>query len=158
MSARAGASAASRASWIVMGLIVAVALFIGATGDRSPQTEAERVRAIASGVKCPTCQGLSAAESDAIAAQAVRDAIREGIRDGRTDEEIRAFLVSRFSDDILLKPKATGISALVWALPVAAIVVAAGALVATFRRWKREQDVADPTDEDRALVESALGR
>lgn len=150
--------AALRASWIVMALVVVLALFVGATGDRSPQTEAERVREIAAGVKCPTCQGLSAAESDAIAAQAVRDAIREGIRDGRSDEEIRAFLVSRFSDDILLKPKATGISSLVWVLPVAAFVVAVGALAATFRRWRREQDVADPTEDDRALVESALHR
>lgn len=149
---------AQRVSWIVMGLVVAVALFVGATGDRAPRTEAERVREIASGVKCPTCQGLSAAESDAIAAQAVRDAIREGIRDGRTDAEIRAFLVSRFSDDILLKPKATGVSSLVWVLPVAAFVVAMGALAATFRRWRRERDIAGPTDDDRALVESALHR
>lgn len=139
-----------------MALVVALALLVGVTGDRAPQTEAERVRSIASGVKCPTCQGLSAAESDAIAAQAVRDAIREGIRDGRTDAQIRAFLVSRFGDEILLKPKATGISALVWVLPVAAIVIATAALAATFRRWKREQDVPDPTDDDRRLVESAL--
>lgn len=147
---------ALRASWMVMALVAAIALFVGAAGDRAPQTEAERVRSIASGVQCPTCQGLSAAESDAIAAQAVRDAIRDGIRDGRSDGEIRAFLVSRFGDEILLKPKATGISALVWALPVAALVVAAGGLVATFRRWRREQEGPGPTDEDRRLVESAL--
>lgn len=144
------------ASWIVMALVAAIALSVGGTGGRAPQTEAERVRSIASGVQCPSCQGLSAAESDAIAAQAVRDAIREGIRDGQSDEEIRAFLVSRFGDEILLRPKATGISALVWAIPVVALVMAFAGLVATFRRWKREQEGPEPTDDDRRLVESAL--
>jgi cytochrome c-type biogenesis protein CcmH len=144
-------------SWIVMMIVVVVALAIGATGDRAPQTEAERVRAIASGVKCPTCQGLSAAESDAIAAQAVRDAIREGIRAGQSDEEIRGFLVSRFGDSVLLKPKASGISALVWVLPVAGLVLAVAGLAAAFRRWRRQQP-ATPSEADRDLVDAALHR
>lgn len=145
----------SRVSWLVMAVVVAVALFVGVTGDRAPRTEADRVRSIASGVKCPTCQGLSAAESDAIAAQAVRDAIRDGIRDGRSDEQIRGFLVSRFGDAILLKPKASGVSALVWVLPVAGLIVAVAALAAAFRRWRREQP-GTPSDEDRRLVDAAL--
>ena len=152
-----GRERARSASWIVLAVVVAIALFIGVTGDRSPRTEAERVRDIASEVRCPTCRGLSAAESDALAAQAVRDVIREGIRDGKSDEEIRSFLVSRYTEEILLKPKASGVSGLVWAIPVVAVVAAVAGLVATFRRWRREQAaVGPPSEEDRTLVEEAL--
>ena len=142
-------------SWAVMAFVIAVALVIGATGDRAPQTESERVLEIASTVRCPTCRQLSAAESDAIAAQAVRDAIRERLRAGDSEEEIRAFLVSRYTESILLKPPATGVSALVWVLPVAAGVVATAGLVVVFRRWRRQQP-ATPTAEDRRLVDDAL--
>jgi cytochrome c-type biogenesis protein CcmH len=138
-----------------MVVVLVVALAIGATGSRTPQTEAERVRSIASTVRCPTCRGLSAAESDARAAQAVRDEIRTRLRAGESDSEIRAFLVSRYSEDILLKPRASGVAGLVWALPAAALLIAIVGLAAAFRRWRRPRPLT-PTDEDRALVEAAL--
>jgi cytochrome c-type biogenesis protein CcmH len=146
---------ARRLSWIAMVLVLAGALAVGATGTRAPHTEAERVRAVASTVRCPTCRGLSAAESDAMAAQAVRDEIRTRLRQGESDGQIRAFLVSRYGEDILLKPKASGIAGLVWALPAAALLIAIVALAAAFRRWRRETPLT-PTDEDRALVDAAL--
>jgi cytochrome c-type biogenesis protein CcmH/NrfF len=58
---------------------------------------------------------------------------------------------------VLLVPKASGFDALVWVLPVAALVCAAAGLAVTFRRWKREaDDDVDPTDDDRELVAAAL--
>ncbi|HVF31774.1 MAG TPA: cytochrome c-type biogenesis protein CcmH [Acidimicrobiales bacterium] len=146
-----------RLSWIALAVVLVAALAVGVTDDRLPRTEAERVSALASEIQCPTCAGLSAAESDAKAAQAVRDEIREQLRDGRTGAEIRAYFVSRYGRGILLKPEASGVAGLVWALPVALGLLALVALVATFRRWRRERDALDgPSDEDRALVESAL--
>ncbi|HEX7166210.1 MAG TPA: cytochrome c-type biogenesis protein CcmH [Acidimicrobiales bacterium] len=144
-------------SWIAMAAVVTTALLVGATSDRAPRTEAERVAAIATGVRCPTCRTLSAAESDAVGAQAVRDAIRDGVRAGQSDAEIRAFLVSRYGSEILLKPKASGIAGLVWILPVAALLVALAGLAIAFRRWRRaEEGTPAPTDDDRALVDAAL--
>jgi cytochrome c-type biogenesis protein CcmH len=136
-------------------VVLVVALAIGATGDRAPSSEADHVRAIASSVRCPTCRGLSAAESDANAAHAVREEIRDRIRAGESDGEIRAFLVSRYGKDILLKPEGTGIAGLVWAIPVAALLVALAGVALAFRRWQRLRG-GEPTAEDRALVEAAL--
>lgn len=150
---------ARRFSWLALAAVVAATLAIGATGDRTPRTEAERVDAIASGVRCPTCRSLSAAESDAVAARAVRDAIRDGIRDGRSDEEIRAFLVSRYGEEILLKPRASGLSGLVWALPVVALAIGFVVIGVAFGTWRRRrEDVDAPTDDDRVLVERALAQ
>ena len=144
-------------SWAAMAAILLGALFVGVTDDRPPRTEADRVNALASEIQCPTCSGLSSAESDAAAAQTVRDEIRDRLRDGQSPAQIRAYFVSRYGRGILLKPEASGVAGLVWALPVALGLLALGGLVATFRRWRRQRDeLAGPSPEDRAIVETAL--
>lgn len=138
-----------------MAALLVVALAIGVTEDRAPRTEADQVNAIAAGIRCPTCAGLSAAESDAAAAQAVRDEIRERLRRGESEREIEAYFVSRFGQGILLTPEAGGVAGLVWVLPVAGAVLATGALTSTFRRRRRDR-VGSPTSADRDLVDRAL--
>ena len=142
-------------SWVVMAMVLFGALAVGATGDKSPRTEGERVQALASEVRCPTCQNLSAAESDAKAAQAVREEIRTRVRRGESNDEIRAFLVSRFGEEINLKPRTTGLAGLVWAIPVAGGLIVIAGLVGLFRRWKREAP-APVSAGDRARVEEAM--
>lgn len=141
--------------WLALVVVVVGALTIGAGRGSGHRDLESHVRHVAAQVKCPTCQGLSAAESDAAASQAIRDEIRKRIQDGQSDGQIKAFLVSRFGQDILLKPEATGVSGLVWALPVVAVVCGAAGLGFAFVRWRsRARAVATPAD--RALVEEAL--
>jgi cytochrome c-type biogenesis protein CcmH len=144
------------ASWIVMAIVLAVAMFVGVTEDRAPRTENDRVNAIAAEVRCPTCESLSAAESDAAAAQAVRDEIRTRLRAGQDEPEILAFLASRYGDDILLRPNAGGIAGLVWVLPVVAVLLALAGLAAAMRRSRRVGPIEAPSPSDRDLVEEAL--
>ena len=136
-----------------MAAVLAVALFVGVSEDRAPRTENDRVNAIAAEVRCPTCESLSAAESDAAAAQAVRDEIRTRLRAGEEEPEILAFLASRYGNDILLRPEAGGIAGLVWVLPVVAVLLALAGLAWTLRRTRRP---AAPSSSDRELVEDAL--
>ena len=145
-----------RLSWVAMALVLGVALFVGVTEDRAPRTENDRVTAIAGEVRCPTCESLSAAESDAAAAQAVRDEIRTRLRAGQDEPEILAFLASRYGDDILLRPEAGGVAGLVWVLPVVVVLVALAGLATTLRRARREPSTAAPSPADRELVEEAL--
>ena len=125
--------------WLAMVVVLAVALAIGARHSGSESLDSH-VRRIASQVKCPTCQGESAADSNAASSEAIRDEIRTRLQQGQTDGEIKSFLVSRFGRDILLKPPASGVSGLVWALPVVAFVAAGGGLFVAFRRWRRLQE------------------
>jgi cytochrome c-type biogenesis protein CcmH len=140
--------------WAALVVVVAVALFAGSRGDSAPETVSHRVERVARGVRCPTCRELSAAESDAAAAKAVRLAIRRDIEAGRGDGEIRAALATRYGKDILLTPDASGVVGLVWVVPVVAVVIAFGLLVLAFRRWRPSGQ--HPTTEDRALVEEAM--
>jgi cytochrome c-type biogenesis protein CcmH len=147
----------SRWAWLAIALVLAGALAIGAQGRSGPMTQAQRVRHIASEIRCPTCRNQSAAESDAAAAKAVRDEIGRRVRAGQTDGEIIEFMVSRYGSDILLKPQGSGVASLVWVLPVVAVVVALAGLAVAFRRWRARPGVA-VSDEDRALVERELER
>ncbi len=146
-----------RLPWLLMAIVLAVAFAIGAQGRSGPVTEAQRVRHIASEIRCPTCRNQSAAESDAAAAKAVRDEITRRVHDGQSDGEIVAFLVSRYGSDILLKPESNGVASLVWALPVVAVVVALACLAVAFRRW-RARPAVQVSEADRALVERELSR
>lgn len=123
--------------WGALAVVVVVALGIGAgSGNGGGDSDDARASRLAKQVRCPTCRGLSAAESDAKAAQAVRSEIRARVEAGESDEEIRAYLASRYGDDILLRPEGEGLASLVWALPVAGLVCGAAGLAFAFRRWK----------------------
>ncbi|MBV9933953.1 MAG: cytochrome c-type biogenesis protein CcmH, partial [Actinobacteria bacterium] len=82
------------------------------------------------------CRELSVAESDARAAQAIRAEILRRVKAGQSPSTIRAFLVSRYGPDILLKPQGKGVAALVWVLPVVAFLIALTGLIFAFRRWR----------------------
>jgi cytochrome c-type biogenesis protein CcmH len=134
--------------------VVVVALAVGSSRSDGPASDEERVQQIAASVRCPTCRGQSVASSDAPAAEALRAEISRRVEAGEGDDEVRAALVAAYGDGILLNPPASGVAGLVWVLPVAGVVVALGALVLGFRRW-RPAVVAPATDEDRDVVARA---
>jgi cytochrome c-type biogenesis protein CcmH len=135
-----------------MAAIVVVALAVGSRPS-DDATEEDRVRAIASTVKCPQCSGQSAASSDSAAAAAIRAEIARRVRQGDSPDEIRTYLAGRF-DDILLTPPRSGAGGIVWGLPVAAVVVAFAGLALVFHRWQASSPTT-ASAADRELVARA---
>ncbi len=120
-----------------------------------PSTLSQRVGNLAAEVRCPSCSGLSVADSDASTAVAIRAEIRERAVKGQSDSQIESYLVSRYGNGILLRPSGTGLAALVWVLPLSA--VAAAVAIVLIVLWRRRAGLPqEPTAEDRSLVESAL--
>jgi cytochrome c-type biogenesis protein CcmH len=142
--------------WAVLFVVVVSLLAFGSQGTTGDLTAQDRVTNLARTIKCPTCSGESAAESNAPSSQEVRRDISLRIEQGQTDDEIRAFYVSRYGDGILLTPASTGVASLVWIIPVVAVVVAGSALVLALRRGAR-REAGGATDADRALVAEARG-
>ena len=122
--------------WVLGAIVLVVVLAIGTSTRGGAQTPTEKAASIEKGVRCPTCRELSVAESDARAAQAIRTEILRRVRAGQSPATIRAFLVSRYGPDILLKPQGSGVAALVWVIPVVVILVAAAGLGLAFYRWR----------------------
>ena len=124
--------------WSALGVVLIVALVLGSgVLTSSTRTPAQRAQSIESVVRCPTCEDLSVAQSTAPTAVAVRAAITQLIAEGRTDQQIREYLTTRYGSSIVLDPPASGWSLLVWLLPLLAGVVAAAALVVVLVRRRR---------------------
>ena len=88
---------------LVLGLVLAAyAPQQAGSTPLDPQREA-RVQTLGKQLRCPMCQGLSIADSNSSAARAQMDKVRELVASGKTDQEIRAFFISRSSFLIWIK-------------------------------------------------------
>ncbi len=134
--------------------VVTAALVIGASSGDGDPSPAARTRRLAAGLRCPVCQGLSVADSPSSTARAISADIRRRVEAGESDGQIRQAYVERYGEWVLLEPAGAGLGAVVWALPIAALVLAGGGLALAFRRWRRDIP-GPPSDEDRELVERA---
>ena len=132
-------------------------LVFAAVDEGEPATNADKAYALAKDFACPVCQGQSVAESDVVVARNIRREIRIWVDEGRSDAFIREQLVANFGEDIDYTPSASGITSLVWILPVVAGAVAIGGLVVVFRRWADEPDLEASAD-DEAIVAAARDR
>jgi cytochrome c-type biogenesis protein CcmH len=140
--------------WLVLGFVVIGALIVGTRSD-GPQTREDRVLAIARTIECPECNGQSVASSGAASARAIKRDIGERLDRGQSGDQIRDYYAGRFGESLLLTPRRSGVSGLVWIIPVVAVVIAVAGLAAAFARWRRGS-ATEATDEDRALVAAAM--
>ncbi|WP_423247857.1 cytochrome c-type biogenesis protein [Thermus altitudinis] len=99
--------------------------------DLSPE-----VFAIARELRCPVCQGESAAESNSGVAVEMRRLIAEMLGEGKTKDEIKAFFVERYGEWILYEPPKRGVTLWVWLLPVLGLILLGLGLFAYFRPKK----------------------
>jgi len=84
----------------------------------------ERAREISAGLRCLVCQNQSIDESDAPLAKDLRSLVRERLKTGESNEQVRAFVVQRYGEFVLLRPVFGVHTALLWLTPL--IVVALG--------------------------------
>ena len=141
--------------WMMAVAALAVALAVGARSSGRPTLD-QRVHHIAAQIKCPVCEGQSAADSDSAPSRAIREDIRQRLLLGQSDRQILDYLVGRYPASKLL-PDARGVGLIVWLLPVLAVLGAGVALGFAFARWRSRPSEA-VTPDDRALVERALRR
>jgi cytochrome c-type biogenesis protein CcmH len=110
-----------------------------------PAIAAQRAGAIADGLSCPVCQGLSAAASQAESAVAMRTRAQELVARGYSDAQVYDYFVSRYGEWILLEPPRHGRHWLVWLGPMLLLFI--GALVVAWRmtaNTKAPRGLCDP--------------
>ena len=144
------------APWSALGVVV-VAVLVWAAWPSGTQSNADRVRAIASELRCPDCESLSAADSQTQSARAIRRDVQDRIAEGQSDAQIRRAYADRYGESILLKPESDGLGLLVWGLPVVLLVIGLAGLFLALRRWRRTEPL-HATEADEALVRSARER
>lgn len=107
-----------------------------------------RLIAISAEMRCLVCQNESLAGSRAELAQDLRREIRELIRQGKSDDDVEAFMVSRYGDFVLYRPPVKPTTWLLWAGPFALLIGAIAGFVIYVRRRSGECDADDDDAEE----------
>jgi cytochrome c-type biogenesis protein CcmH len=107
---------------------------------KDPGLEA-RARALSAGLRCLVCQNQSIDDSDAPLAKDLRVLVRERLKAGDSDEEIIDFVVDRYGEFVLLKPR---FSPHTWVLWLATPLVLLAALAAIWFAYRRKSAAESP--------------
>jgi len=109
---------------------------------QNPVLEA-RARTLSQQLRCMVCQNESIDESDAPLAHDLRVLVRERLQAGDSDAQVLDFLVARYGEFVLLKPRLSWRTAMLWGLPPGLLLIGITLLVgAAARRRGRAQEVA----------------
>jgi len=87
------------------------------------EIEEIRFKALAEEIRCTVCQNQSLADSDAPLAHDLRRKLFAMIQDGRSDQEIRNFMVERYGDFVLYRPPVASHTLLLWGGPIILLLI-----------------------------------
>jgi cytochrome c-type biogenesis protein CcmH len=121
---------------------------------KDPQLEA-RARALSRELRCMVCQNESIDDSEASLARDIRILVRERLTAGDSDSQVLDFLVARYGEFVLLKPRFEWHTAALWLTPILALVAGVLAIFAALRRRRVSPSVPPPLspDEERRLAD-----
>jgi cytochrome c-type biogenesis protein CcmH len=115
-----------------------------------------RLIEISQELRCLVCQNESLASSRAELADDLRREVRELIREEKSDEEIKAFLVSRYGDFVLYRPEVKPLTWVLWFGPFILLLVGVFVLVRYVRQRRAQVPSTTLSDEERRRAQDLL--
>ena len=116
----------------------------------------ERARELSKGLRCLVCRNESIDESNAELARDLRLLVRERLLEGDSDEEVIDFLVARYGEYVLLSPRATGSSLILYLAGPAMLLAALGIALVYLRRRRSQPESTQLSEEERARLAELL--
>lgn len=121
-----------------------------------PALEA-RAREISAGLRCLVCRNESIDESNADLARDLRLLVRERVLAGDSNEEVVAYIVERYGEYVLLRPRTDGANLILWLAGPLMLIVAGGVgLVFLRRRARAAEPAAALSDAEKARLREIL--
>jgi len=136
-------------------LILALGLSVSVLAQSSPVQEPlkfqnaqqeERFNHLTRELRCLVCQNQNLADSDAQLAHDLRTEVHEMLIAGKSDEEIKQFMVDRYGDFVLYRPPVQENTVLLWVAPIALLL--GGALILFMIIRKRTALLASAPDDE----------
>jgi cytochrome c-type biogenesis protein CcmH len=118
-----------------------------------------RARTLSQGLRCLVCQNESIDDSHAPLAHDIRVLVRERLKAGDSDTQVIDFLVARYGEFVLLKPRLSWHTAALWGLPPAVLLIGIVMVVVAARRRSGASGSAEPmtlTAAEEARIEELL--
>jgi len=113
-----------------------------------PALEA-RARALSKELRCMVCQNQSIDDSDAPLARDLRILVREHLRAGETDQQVLDFLIARYGEFVLLRPRFSPHTVLLWLTPLGVLVIGALGIAMSARRQRKSEGNLTASEEAR---------
>ncbi|KRB50184.1 cytochrome C [Rhizobium sp. Root708] len=120
-----------------------------------PALEA-RARTISAELRCMVCQNQSIDDSNAELAKDLRLLVRERITDGDSDEQVMSYIVSRYGEFVLLRPRFEAKTLMLWGAPLVLFVVGGISLLVFARRRTGKPTGSTLTAEEQAKLDDLL--
>jgi len=132
---------------------LALLLFAGAAAAVDPMpfrdaAEEARFRALTAELRCVMCQNQSLADSSAPIAKDLRREVFDLMRAGKSDDQIKTFLVERYTDFVLYKPPLNDRTWWLWFAPVLILLAGAATVTVIVRRRAKINAASKPEPED----------
>jgi len=127
-------------------------------GEQLPDPAQEsRARALGAELRCMVCQNQSIDDSDAPLAKDLRLLVRERVKAGDSDSEVLTFLIERYGDFVLLRPRLRPETLLLWGFAPAVLGVGLfGYLFWAFRSRKKTVSAERLTEAERERLDGLL--
>jgi len=136
-------------------LVLTLTLSVSVLAQRSPiqepmvfetQQQEDRFKQLTQELRCLVCQNQNLADSDAQLAHDLRAEVHEMLIAGKTDDEIKQFMVERYGDFVLYRPPVQENTYLLWLAPIGLLLI--GALILRVNIKKRAALLESAPDED----------
>lgn len=115
-----------------------------------------RARALSAQLRCMVCQNQSIDDSNADLARDLRLLVRQRLKDGDTDQQVLDYLVSRYGEFVLLKPRLSEHTLLLWGMPVFLALVGGVIIVIQLSKRRRTVSVAALSKEEQEKLDAIL--
>lgn len=137
---------------LICALLFSMPAFAIAVDEAPLQNPAqeETARALMKELRCLVCQNQSIEDSDADLARDLRRIVRERVAAGDTPDEVKAYLVARYGDWVLLEPPLKGRTIMLWAGPFIMLLLG-GVMLLILRKRKAAEDTPLSADEEERL-------
>jgi len=117
----------------------------------------QRARDISAELRCLVCQNESVDDSDADLAKDIRILVRERLTAGDTDDQVRQFLVDRYGEFVLLRPRVEGHTLLLWFAAPGLLVIGLIVLFVMARRRRQPVTADELNAEEQKALDSLAG-
>jgi cytochrome c-type biogenesis protein CcmH len=121
---------------------------------QNPALEA-RARALSEELRCMVCQNQSIDQSDADLARDLRVLVRERLKAGDSDGQVLDYIVSRYGEFVLLKPRFELRNALLWGAP-AILLLCGGIAMVYAARSRRNTEVPALSEHEKKALDDIL--
>ena len=144
--------------WLFLWMLLFCPVVLGGIEARefASADEQERYLRFTAELRCPKCQNQNLADSNAPIATDLREQLYRLLREGRSDDEIVDFMVTRYGEYVLYKPRIEPRTWLLWGGPF--LMLAAGMVIAvSILRRARARHPTGLSDEERTRLARILG-